>query len=210
MNMDEVRRIYQHAIDEGKQQQDLLQMVGDQQAQRSSHLSQIREVVSPLPQNPAQDIILSSLASVDQQRPPPINGILIWKIPFPAGNDFALSSPFFTAQNGYKMCLYAKYIPNNERFHMSAFFVILRGEYDSLLKWPFSSKVSLVLIDRLKQKHLVQCLRPDPLSNSFAKPDSPMSVPVKFPEFYNIPMSYVQENTLFVKCIVDVSNIHHP
>ena len=185
-------------------------MAGDQQAQQSSQLNQIREVASALPQNPAQDIILSSLALVDQQRPPPINGILVWKIPFPAANDFAISSPFFTAQCGYKLCIYANVIRNTERFHMWNSLVILRGEYDSLLRWPFSEKVSLILIDRLKQRHRVQCFTPDTLSNSFAKPESRMNAPAEFPAFYNIPMSYVQENTLFIKCVVDVSRILHP
>ena len=32
--------------------------------------------------------------------------------------------------------------------HLSIFFVIMRGEYDPLLKWPFEHKVSIILVDQ--------------------------------------------------------------
>ncbi len=30
--------------------------------------------------------------------------------------------------------------------HLSLFFVIMRGEFDNLLKWPFDYKVSMILV----------------------------------------------------------------
>ena len=47
---------------------------------------------------------------------------------------------------------------SGERTHLSIFFVIMKGEYDPLLRWPFEHKVSLVLVDQEHKKHLVQTL----------------------------------------------------
>ncbi len=49
-------------------------------------------------------------------------------------------------RNGYKMCI-------------RAYFVLVKGEYDPLLKWPFDNKVSLILIDQNHRKHVVQTLK---------------------------------------------------
>ena len=32
--------------------------------------------------------------------------------------------------------------------HISLFFVIMRGEYDALLRWPFRQKVTFMLLDQ--------------------------------------------------------------
>jgi len=32
--------------------------------------------------------------------------------------------------------------------HLSLFFVIMKGEYDALLKWPFDYKVSVILVGK--------------------------------------------------------------
>ena len=46
-------------------------------------------------------------------------------------------------RNGYKMCIRA-YLNGNgigKRTHLSVFFVLMKGEFDPLLKWPFDCKV---------------------------------------------------------------------
>jgi len=32
--------------------------------------------------------------------------------------------------------------------HLSLFFVVMKGEYDALLKWPFNNKVSMILVGK--------------------------------------------------------------
>ena len=41
--------------------------------------------------------------------------------------------------------------------HLSIFFVIMRGECDPLLKWPFEHKVSMILVGKQSQPRLKQC-----------------------------------------------------
>ena len=32
--------------------------------------------------------------------------------------------------------------------HLSLFFVLMKGEYDALLRWPFDYKVSMILVGK--------------------------------------------------------------
>ena len=59
------------------------------------------------------------------------------------------SPPFYTGRNGYKMCIraYLNGDGSGEGIRLSIGFVLMKGEYDSLLQWPFKYKVSLILVD---------------------------------------------------------------
>lgn len=50
---------------------------------------------------------------------------------------------FYTAKYGYKLCLrlYLNGDGTGKRTHLSLFIVIMKGEYDALLPWPFRNKV---------------------------------------------------------------------
>lgn len=51
---------------------------------------------------------------------------------------------FYTAKYGYKLCLrlYLNGDGTGKKTHLSLFIVIMKGEYDALLPWPFRNKVS--------------------------------------------------------------------
>lgn len=80
------------------------------------------------------------------------NGTLIWKIrdykrrkqDAVAAKTLSLySQPFYTGYFGYKMCarVYLNGDGMGKGTHLSLFFVVMRGEYDALLPWPFKQKV---------------------------------------------------------------------
>lgn len=50
---------------------------------------------------------------------------------------------FYTSKYGYKMCLriYLNGDGTGRGSHLSLFFVVMRGQSDALLKWPFNQKV---------------------------------------------------------------------
>ena len=54
-----------------------------------------------------------------------------------------LTLPIFL-RNGYKMCIraYLNGDGSGYKTHFSVFFVLMRGEFDPLLKWPFEYKVT--------------------------------------------------------------------
>lgn len=83
------------------------------------------------------------------------NGTLIWKIrdykrrkqEAVAAKTLSLySQPFYTGYFGYKMCarIYLNGDGMGKGTHLSLFFVVMRGEYDALLPWPFKQKVGTV------------------------------------------------------------------
>ena len=58
-------------------------------------------------------------------------------------------------RNGYKMCIraYLNGDGSGYKTHLSLFFVVMKGEYDALLKWPFDYKVSMILVGEERFVH---------------------------------------------------------
>ena len=153
------------------------------------------------------------------------NGAFLWRIPevrrrirdAKMGRITSIySPPFYTGRNGYKMCIraYLNGDGSGEGTHLSIFFVLMRGEYDPLLQWPFEPKVSLILVDQDHKKHLVQTFKPNAQSNSFQRPKTDMNVASGCPEFTDLSVldntSYVKDDVMYIKAIVDTSKIFHP
>ena len=153
------------------------------------------------------------------------NGTFVWRIPGVRKKirdakssriTSIYSPPFYTGRNGYKMCIraYLNGDGSGKGTHLSVFFVLMKGEDDSLLQWPFESKVSLILVDQDHMKHLVQTFKPDAQSSSFQKPKTDMNVASGCPEFADLAVldntSYVKDDVMYIKAIVDTSKIFHP
>ena len=123
------------------------------------------------------------------------------------------SAPFYTSKNGYKICImvYLNGRGTGHKTHLSIFFVLMKGEYDDLLQWPFQCKVNLILFAFDHTNHLVRTLQPDPQSNSFQKPKTDMNDPKGFDKFANLSVlddsNYVKDDVMYIKAIVDTSNI---
>ncbi|XP_022803565.1 TNF receptor-associated factor 1-like [Stylophora pistillata] len=74
------------------------------------------------------------------------------------------SDPFYTENYGYRLKL--RIHPNGARTglnsHLSVFLIIMKGEYDALLPWPFKRKVRFTLIDQQEdpeQRNKVSTMR---------------------------------------------------
>ena len=129
------------------------------------------------------------------------------------------SHPFYTSICGYKLCirLYLNGDGSARGSHISIFLVILRGQYDSLLKWPFSYRVSFCLCDQrtiigtTQPKHIIESFRPDINSISFQRPCSAMNIASGISKFtsldeINRPENenlYVVNDTIFIKTLID-------
>ena len=66
--------------------------------------------------------------------------------------------PFLTHPHGYRMCI--NVCPNGsgagEGTHVSVFTCLMRGPYDSQLKWPFRGKVTIQIVNQVGDHHHVQ------------------------------------------------------
>uniref|UniRef100_A0A8C8VF47 TNF receptor-associated factor n=1 Tax=Pelusios castaneus TaxID=367368 RepID=A0A8C8VF47_9SAUR len=151
------------------------------------------------------------------------DGVFLWKITDVSrkfhdsvtGRAVSLYSPaFYTAKYGYKVCLriYLNGDGTGKGTHVSLFFVVMKGEYDALLPWPFKHKVTFMMLDQNNREHVIDAFRPDLTSASFQRPVSDMNVASGCPMF--LPLSklqstkfaYVKEDTLFLKCIIETNS----
>ena len=151
------------------------------------------------------------------------DGVLMWKISgvrrrkqdADKGKPASLyCQPFYTSRFGYKMCarIYLNGDGMGKGTHVSLFFVVMKGDYDALLKWPFTQKVTMILLDQNDGKlNLTDKFKPDPKSSSFQRPKSDMNIASGCPLFVsqkilNDPV-YVKDDTMFIKVIVDTADL---
>ncbi|XP_027506182.1 TNF receptor-associated factor 1 isoform X2 [Corapipo altera] len=161
-----------------------------------------------------KSLVFSEQASYD--------GIFLWKITdvgrklqdSVTGRTVGLYSPaFYTAKYGYKVCLrvYLNGDGTGKGTHMSLFFVVMKGDYDALLPWPFRHKVTFMLLDQNNREHVIDAFRPDLASASFQRPVHDMNVASGCPTFLPLAKlqspkhAYVKEDTLFLKCIIETN-----
>ncbi|CAF3414207.1 unnamed protein product [Rotaria socialis] len=161
----------------------------------------------------------------DLSSPATNDGTFIWKITDVAEkmNDSIsekqtsiYSPPFYTSPNGYKMCmrLYFNGDGQARKSHLSIFFVLLRGDYDAILSWPFCFKITFCLYDQTNnQNHIIDSFRPDIKSNSFQRPRSNMNIASGLPKFCPLTMiqtsnnPYVRDDCMFIRCMIEFESL---
>ena len=155
----------------------------------------------------------------------PNNGSMLWKVPeysqkiIEARTEertFFFSPPFYTNRYGYKLCLcmYPQGDGTGLLTHMSLYIVLMKGEYDDLLQWPFAYSVSLKLLHRFDQRIVAETIEPDPHSISFQKPTTEKNPAIGFPKFIKLSKlltgEYIQDDNVFIRVKVDVDSIVPP
>ena len=146
------------------------------------------------------------------------DGSMIWKIPQFSQRKLdaesskctsMLSLPFYSGRYGYKMCvrLYIMGDGTGKGTHLSLFFVVMRGEFDNILQWPFTRQVTFKLINQGRGRDIVDTFQPDPFSSSCRKPKSDMNVASGCPKFVShteLEMGgFIMDDTIFIKCSID-------
>ena len=159
---------------------------------------------------------------VNQQQFSSYDGTLLWKVTEVArrrndalsGRQTSIYSPcFYTSRHGYKMCarLYLNGDGVGRGTHLSLFFVVMRGEFDALLRWPFRQKVTMMLLDQDNVEHVIDAFRPDPSSSSFQRPRRESNIASGCPLFCSLSElnthGYVRDDTMFLKIMVDTADI---
>ena len=150
------------------------------------------------------------------------DGVLLWRISdvsakiydsFNEPEKSFYSPPFYTGRHGYKMRarIYLNGDGMGKGTHISLFFVIMRGEYDALLRWPFRQKVTFMLLDQNNVEHVIDAFRPDPNSSSFQRPRRETNIASGCPLFFSLAElnkhAYIKDDAMFIKVIVDCSDL---
>ena len=171
----------------------------------------------------ARNFAISELEEyVNQEQFSSFDGMLIWKITdftrrrneAITGQNASTYSPcFYTSRHGYKMCarIYLNGDGKGKGTHISVFFVIMRGQYDALLRWPFRQKITFMLMDQDNVEHVIDSFKPDPSSSSFQRPRRETNIASGCPTFCSLSdlnnHAYVKDDTMFIKVIVDTTDI---
>ncbi|XP_069624650.1 TNF receptor-associated factor 5 [Ranitomeya imitator] len=154
------------------------------------------------------------------------NGKLIWKITdyerkkkeAVEGRVVSIySQHFYTSRCGYRLCAraYLNGDGSGKGSFLSLYFVVMRGEFDSLLSWPFKQKVTLMLIDQSgKKNHMVDVFKADPHSSSFKRPEGETNIASGCPRFVSHTQienpknaCFIKDDTIFIKVAVDLTDL---
>ncbi|CAF1083621.1 unnamed protein product [Didymodactylos carnosus] len=158
--------------------------------------------------------------------PPAVHdGSLIWKITDVyhkidgARSDihpYINSPPFFSSPVGYKMKV-TLYLNGDGEAHckyMSLYFMIMQGEFDSILHWPFNFGVTFCLIDQSnQQRHITETFYPDSKSVVCHRPRSDTNEAIGIQKFCSLDSlrHYIQDDVMFIKINIDFVTIPpHP
>ena len=176
-------------------------------------------IISRTTENEDRDFRLSLMENSNY------DGTMLWKIPqFSQRMEDArtgkytsiFSLPFYSGRYGYKMCLRLYILGDGigKTTHMSLFFVLMKGEFDNILQWPFTHKVTFRLINQCGSRDVMDVFQPDPLSSSFQKPKSDMNIASGCPRFVSLnelmQNGFILDDTVFIKVKVDTTSMKHP
>ena len=84
------------------------------------------------------------------------------------------SSPFYRYGYKCKINISPNGFQSGQNTHLSVYLVIMKGEYDATLTWPFDKNFTFTLIDQQENEHdrenIVKSLPSDPKLSCFARP----------------------------------------
>ena len=122
-------------------------------------------------------------------------------------NKWLESVPFYTKHYGYK--LKVKFYPNGQNSgkstHLSVYIVVMKGEYDAILAWPFKKKVRVTLIDQqvdpVERQNVVKSVSLNEQPKNGARPINEENSGWGYHEFISheelFSRSYLVDDTLF-------------
>ena len=203
-----------------------LQLLKKQLAAKESQIHHLQDklqqveatVLAKTTENEDRDFRLSLMENSNY------DGTMVWKIPqFTQRMEDArtgkytsiFSLPFYSGRYGYKMCLrlYILGDGTGKGSHMSLFFVLMKGEFDNILQWPFTHKVAFKLINQCGGRDVVDIFQPDPLSSSFQKPKTDMNIASGCPRFVSLnelmQNGFIVDDTIFIKVKVETTTMKH-
>ncbi|CAF1329482.1 unnamed protein product [Didymodactylos carnosus] len=159
------------------------------------------------------------LTNVKNSIPPPAghDGSLTWKITDVQNKidiarsdpqSYLNSPPFFSSSTGYKMkvILYLNGDGEAHCKHISLYFMIMQGEFDSILHWPFNFEITFSLIDQSnQQRHITETFHPDSKSVVCHRPLSDTNEATGIQKFCSLDSlgHYIQDDVMFIKINID-------
>ena len=142
-----------------------------------------------------------------------VSGNILWKISSfnkkvsEATRNYTMirSQPFYLEGLHYKACL--EMHPNGKGIgkgnHMSLLFVIMKGEFDNILQWPFTHKVTFKLINQTGGRDIIDTFQPDPIKRPEQEAGNGSGGCLQFVSHSELKeRGFVEDDTVFIQCKV--------
>jgi TNF receptor-associated factor 4 len=133
------------------------------------------------------------------------------------------SPGFYTSPGGYKMCLRVYVNGDGDGTHVSCYIYLMSGEYDDILEWPFHGKVTIQLLNQLKDKNhhkmVVHFVSSTPLECKSRVFGGKLAEGWGKPRFIShsqldvnpsLNCQYLKDDTLYFRVSVEVTSITKP
>ena len=119
---------------------------------------------------------------------------------------FIESSPFYRYGYKCKLRIHPNGCDSGENTHLTVYLVIMKGEYDTTLTWPFDKKFTFTLIDQQENEHdrenIVKSCTSNPKKRSFARSVKEQNIGWGFAESVSHEelqkRRYIVDDTIFV------------
>ena len=164
-----------------------------------------------------RNVTLADLAEyVKEQEAVRYDGRLTWKITgytrkrreAVSGRKLSFCSPcFYSRRDEYKICvrIYLNGDGTGRGTHISLFLVVLPGNFDGILRWPFRPRVTFTLMDQDHAEDVIGYFQ-----SPFEDPRRATNIAnIGCPTFFSIEElnnhAYVRDDTMFIKIFVDTS-----
>jgi hypothetical protein len=157
------------------------------------------------------------------------DGTLLWRITNVSEKiNESLKSPtksfyspvFFTSHTGgYQLACKLYLNGDGQSFYnkfVSIYLVVLKGNFDALLAWPFKQRCTFTLVDKSDplRKSFSDSFKPDTASAAFRRPISEMNVPAGLPAFLSLKVFnsdemdfYKRDDSMFIRVCVDTNDL---
>ena len=117
------------------------------------------------------------------------------------------SSPFYRYGYKFKLSIYPNGLGLGKNSYLSAYLIIMKGEYDAMLTWPFHKKVKFTLIDQQEKandrKDVFMSFTPDPKRKSCERPVKEENIGVGLSTFVSHKnlqeRRFIVEDAIFVQ-----------
>ena len=97
------------------------------------------------------------------------------------------TSPLYRYGYKFKLSINPNGDGSGKNTHLSAYLIIMKGEYDSILKWPFHKKVTFTLIDQQEKANdredIVKSFTSDAKRKNFERPVTEENLGIGFAKF---------------------------
>ena len=120
------------------------------------------------------------------------------------------SQEFYSHEGGYKMCLCVYPNGDGSNHALSLYFVLVKGPYDAFLRWPFSFRVLLTLVNaHSPTKSIRKIIIPDPNLRFFKRPTTCRNAGYGYPAFIthsklqDKESGFVQDDCILISTEID-------